>query len=98
MVAFGSMADEGLRILVDNFCCNIQPNIVRGADWAFCPRGRGFKQGETLNCVFMCANPHLAGCAVFKVPPGILQVIAIGGIDWPIARDRPEKLVYLFAI
>jgi hypothetical protein len=46
----------------------------------------------------MCAYPHLAGRAVLKVPPGFLQVIAIGALVRFAIRSRLEKLVDLVAI
>jgi hypothetical protein len=46
----------------------------------------------------MCAHPHLAGRAVLKVPPGVLQVVAIGALVWRAIRSRLEKLVDLVGI
>jgi hypothetical protein len=46
----------------------------------------------------VCAHQRLAGCAVFKVLARILQVLRIGGLDWPITRGRLEKRVYFFAV
>jgi hypothetical protein len=46
----------------------------------------------------MCAHPPLAVCAVLEVPPGFLQVIAIGDLVWLAIRTRLEKLVDLVAI
>jgi hypothetical protein len=98
VVALGCVAQVVLRIPVENSCRNIQPDIVRGADWAFCPWGCGFEQGEVLDCVFMCAHSRLAVYAVLEVSLGVLQVIAIADLAWRAIRSRLEKLIDLVAI
>jgi hypothetical protein len=92
------VAQVVLPILVDNSCRNIQPDIVRGAHWAFYPRGIELEEGELLVRLFMCAHPRLAVPAIFKMSLGVRQVRLIGRLAWLIPCSRPEKLIDLVAI
>ena len=55
MVALGCVAQVVLGIPVENSCRNIQPDIVRGADWPFVPGFVGLSKAK-LSVAFSCAR------------------------------------------